>query len=931
MRDDLRRQILERLKQDYHFRKDQGEYLREGKCPDCGKRELWINAAKPWALRCGRMNKCGGEWQVKELYDDLFNDWSKNHPSTQNDPHAAARAYLSNARGLNITKLAGCFTQEIYQDWQSKATSATVRFAMPCTYGGEDGKPGYWERIIDRPQRFGKKKANMPKGWSYRGHVWHHPHSKLDDFAATNEIWFAEGIFDAASLGEAFEASGRNAMAASSLSTNNYPFEFLEALKKAAHNMQRPLPKLIFAFDVGPAGVSYTRKYVKRAREEGWTADAAQVRPDGEGSKSDWNDLLIAEKLSEEDVQEYLSNGAITIADSAAEKAFLLWKRSKRPEFHFTFTGRTFWARFSAEQINTKIEAVIESQGSEKAKNIDPEKLMEDAAREVVQVNEIANCIFRTLYFQRDDAIDDSSYYLRVDFPGKQDSVKANFPGNAMLKEGPFTDRLMSVAPGGIFDGSTSQLKSMMRIQNMGIRTVDALYYSGYSIDHSAWMFDDIAVSNGRAVPINEEDYFEIGKIGVKPAHALKEFRINPDAEDLDYSWWDDFQLAFGPRGTVALGYWFLSLFAEQIRGMQQSLGFLEMTGDAGTGKSTLLIFLWKLMGRYDGYEGFDPSTATAAAIARQLVKYGNLPTVMLEGDRSADQLHSRKFDWNELKKLYNGHSPRDRGVANAGVTTFAPRFRGSLVIAQNHPIRDADTPVLERIMALHFDKSGHSTDGKYAARRIESAEPENLSGWIIQMIRQEKDILKLFQDRYAQHEQRYLADPEVQNGRLAHNHAQLAAALDCLFKAMKDGPRPVMAKTELQAGQDMITTMVRERHGAISADHPIIAQFWENFDTLADRFPAENFLNQQGEHIPMNLHRNERMIAVHMPTFEARCADVRLSLPAPMLEIKKMLSQSKSRKFSKKGIVNCIDNKSRHCFVFDNPENQSTGGMSNV
>lgn len=926
----LRTKVIERLKRDYSFRRTGDDYLREGKCPSCKGKELWINAQHPWVLRCGRLNKCGQEWSIKDLYEDFFNNWSQEHPATEQNPNAAAKAYLADGRGLNTVKLADCFSQELYQDWNTRATSATVRFPIACSYPGyptdHDGKAGWWERLIDRPQRFGKKKANMPKGWSYRGHVWHNPKLAMDDVLTTKTIWLAEGIFDAQSLSEAFSREGMDAIAISTLSTNNYPFAFLDALKSAAKALDKPLPKLVFAFDVGPAGVNFTRKYVVRAREEGWLAGAAQVRPDGEGHKKDWNDLWIGGELTAGNLDLYVANGDITIAESASEKAYLLWRRSKRADFHFTFSGRTYWARFSAEAINTKITEYAEA-GEHSA--LTAEERLEEAAREVVEVVQIANCLFRTLYFQREEtsvADDNHTYYLRIDFPGIQDTVKANFSGAAVTGASEFKKRLASVGPGARFTGSNHQLDKIMEVQGINLRTVDALYFSGYSIDHSAWMFDELAVTAGRVIPINDDDFFEIGKVGVKPAMAQREFKINHDADERDYGWWDDFQLAFGPRGTVTLAYWFMSMFAEQIRSKQQSLPFLELSGDAGTGKSTLLIFLWKLLGRYDGYEGFDPSTATAAAIARQLVKYGNLPTVMLEGDRSAEQNHSRKFDWNELKKLYNGHSPRDRGVANAGVTTFAPRFRGSLVIAQNHSIRDADTPVLERIMALHFDKAGHSQDGKLAARRIEAAEPAAMSGWITHMIRQEQRILEYFWQRFDHHEQRFLADPEVQNGRLALNHAQLAAALDCLHQAMAIGDRKIIGAPALHEGHALITQMVRERHHAIAADHPIIAHFWENFDTLAERFDRGKYYGAEGAS-PMNLHRDDNLIAIHLPSFESRCADARLSLPAPMVEIKKLLPQSKSRKLLGRTNVNCIDGKVRHCWVFSlNITNQSKG-----
>ncbi len=808
-------------------------------------------------------------------------------------------------------KLSGAYSQELFRD-RAGQTSATVRFPIPCAYDGvapEGAKPGYWERLIDRPRRFGKRKANMPGGWSYRGHVWHHPSVTMQQLAGAEQIWIAEGIFDAAALQLAFDRDGLPWAAVSTLSTNNWPEHFLAALRVAAKAADAALPTIVFAFDVGAAGVTFARKYVERATEEGWTARAAQVRPDGEGDKRDWNDLWIADELSGDMLQAALENGDITTAESAKTKAYLLWKRSNRPTFDFTFGGRTFWASVSADQANAKIEEWAKNGDHE---DLDPHAKLELAARETISVSEIANCTFRALYFQRAEEIDQSSYYFRVDFPGRQASVKAEFSGNSVAGAGDFKKRIISVAPGAIFSGITPQLDRIMGRQMNGIQTVDALYFSGYSRDHGAWMFDELAVKDGRAVPINDDDYFDIGKVGVKPHVKSGEFVLpSPDA-DVDYGWWDDFQLAFGPRGTVVLAFFFMALFAEQIRAMHQSVGFLELSGEPGTGKSTLIMFLWKLMGRRNGYEGFDPSTATAAAIARELVKFGNLPTVMLEGDRRADS-HAKKFDWNELKKLYNGHSPRARGVANAGVTTFDPPFRGALLIEQNQPIREADQAVLERIMGLTFTKKGHTPEGQAAARRIENAGRDDIGGWMLAMIRQEKTILETFAARHAHWEGVYKVRPDVQNTRLAHNHAQLAAALDAMADAMRSGDRPVIAQSERAAAQELIERMCVERHTAVGADHPVIAHFWDIFDEIErhylDKTEATNF------------HRKHDLyIAVHLPTIERRAYELRLQLPVPMVELKKYLPLSKSRKFIGTKDVNCVDDKGRHCWVFTKP-----------
>src|SRR5690606_33234996 len=96
--------------------------------------------------------------------------------------------------------------------------------------------------------------------------------------------------------------------------------------------------------------------------------------------------------------------------------------------------------------------------------------------------------------------------------------------------------------------------------------------------------------------------------------------------------------------------FWLGSLFAEQIRANQKSFPFLEIVGEAGAGKSTLIEFLWKLCGRRD-YEGFDPSKATLAARARNFSQVSNLPVVLIESDRDQDQgAKQKQFDWDELK-----------------------------------------------------------------------------------------------------------------------------------------------------------------------------------------------------------------------------------------------------------------------------------------
>lgn len=165
MRDDLRHDVLQRIQSDYGLKlRKSTNYMRGGTCPKCNKKELYTRFDSPWQLICGRQEKCGHTLHVKEIYDDLFEDWSKRAPATDNAPTATARAYMEFARSFDMSLITGWFTQDTFFSSQHDAGSATVRFALE--------KGGYWERLIDRPARFGKMKARFKPGESYKGVWW---------------------------------------------------------------------------------------------------------------------------------------------------------------------------------------------------------------------------------------------------------------------------------------------------------------------------------------------------------------------------------------------------------------------------------------------------------------------------------------------------------------------------------------------------------------------------------------------------------------------------------------------------------------------------------------------------------------------------------------------------------------------------------------
>lgn len=165
MQHEIRDEILSRLKSDYAMKTSpDGKFLRYGKCPSCGKKELFAGTETPVTVQCGRENNCGYQESTRNLYPDLFVSVVKRSPPTPQNPKATADAYLSEVRGLDITRWHNCYDQETYQNFSTRHTSPTIRFAI---FNPDNNTQGYWERLIDPAKD--DSKAKIKTGFSIGG------------------------------------------------------------------------------------------------------------------------------------------------------------------------------------------------------------------------------------------------------------------------------------------------------------------------------------------------------------------------------------------------------------------------------------------------------------------------------------------------------------------------------------------------------------------------------------------------------------------------------------------------------------------------------------------------------------------------------------------------------------------------------------------
>lgn len=813
----IKQKIDDRLNAMFNFKRV-GEWYRQGVCPQCSKKELFTHAENPRIVKCGRLNKCGYEEHVKDICQDLFKDWSKEFPRTKESPTATADAYLSHARGFDVIALRGLYSQELFRNDLKfpDQVSATVRFAI-------DGET-YWERIIDRPERFGRQKANIIG--KITGKYW--TMHKADDLKNADEIWIVEGIFDAISLNMALKDTG--VIAVSCISSQNYPSDLLAQIDKKQ--------QIVWAFDNDQAGKKYALKFHQRAIEDGFNSSA--VLPT---AGNDWNDLFERDLLTDECLKKYRHYGALHIAENANDTALLIFNyhQQQLKQFYFTHQYKTYWFKLDAKEYDENLETQLQICDS----RADAEK---QALQQTAKIEQICNATLKALYFQRDVLTDTAHYFFQIH--SEQGMVQETFSPEQLTSKNNFTNRLLSVSAGAWWTGSEKQLQTIAQRETEHLKEVKTIDYMGYSKEHGTYVFASHAVHQGRIIDINEHDYYRAGKTDLKT--LAKSPTITLTHETFKGDWWQDFYKINGEKGLILLAWWTGSYFAEQIRAKHSSYPFMEFVGQAGAGKSSLIEFLWKLSGRNDRKEGINPNSSSMVAVHRTMAQLSNLPVVFIEGDRKTEKA-KQKFDWDELKDAFNGQNIRSRGVKTTGNETYEPPFRGAIMISQNDPIQ-ASEAILSRTLHIFVDTKGHNYKNKLIANRLYSIEPEIACQYMSHCLKQESKILETFWQKTTEIEKQY-HDMGITHTRIALCHAQISAMIDAIAEHVLQDKIDL---DEICDAKRLLEKMAQQRIHDLSADHIFVQQFFEVFEYLeANALPMFklNHYPDESRYIAINLN----------------------------------------------------------------------------
>lgn len=874
--DIYRLEVIDALERDTQLDfKDIGQtYLQKGVCPNCSHRTLYISRKQPFQLACNRLNECRFTEKTRERYSYLFENLSERFPRTELDPNATADAYLQRNRGFDISKMKGWYTQE-RRKLADGSWGDTVRFLL-CD--------GYWERIIDARAvaANGGDKAGIKWGMSYKGQGWVPPGQT---FEKNDRIYIVEGIFHAVAL----HLAGYKAIA--SISANNFPWEIIDANKGK-------LITWIIALDNDKAGRAVVPKYLasfRKTSEIGWVALGEPDR--------DWDDVYRDGQLDTAYMEEAEYQGRLFVAKSPVDKAYVMHTKRPRPFYLLEFGNCLYAARVNAGDLQRALDG--EERGSYK-----------DDFKKHASVDQVANCVPRFEYLERDAITGEQRYFFRFDFPNPRLNCTEPLPPSAITEPRGFTKALLERTPGGMFEGGERVLAMLKSEWLRNPSTVRTLPFIGYDESTKTYCYPTFGYHNGREIPVNEHGFLDVNGAGLKT--STRSYPIVRGG-DFDPSWFADYRVVFDLNGLAALAWWTGSLFAQQIRSVQASWAFLELTGERNAGKTTMIRYLWKLCGRRN-HEGVKPSGSGASAVGltRVMSSVSNLPVVLLESDKevidSMGRVTTVQYNWDDMKHLFDHEATlRVTGVKSNNSDTEELVFRGAVCIAQNTNVEGSDA-ILSRIVYLHMTTEHHRVELEPLADRFKTAEVEDVSGYLRAVLAQESAWLERYFAAYKHYYQRFQALPGVNLSRIVGCHAQVMAAAKATQTLFPDWSDRDLELLFQHLGQRAL-----EREQRCSSENKTASQFWQIYHFLNEDVVTIEDSNGRREEIreTLNHSADKNLIAINIEHFQQACRAAGQEVIAAAL-LRRGLPHSTTHKFLEyRKVRSRIEKRPLNCLVF--------------
>lgn len=900
-------EILDRLLNDRTLKfKDtkSAEYLRDGICPQCGGDGLWVYRESPWSLICAKMNNCGVITDIRNFYKDLFENFTERYPATTTDPNASARAFLE-YRGLNTGAMAGWYSQEQMR-LADGSTAQSIRFKI--------SDDCYWARLLNQ-EDIRRNKGNKAKiVGSFKGECWAPPRQDIND---RDTVWITEAIFKSCAL----SFLGKKTI--TGLSSNNLPIEFIK------RNAGRKITWVI-ALDNDHAGHRHAPEYKKLLQDMGEKVLVAYPR-----GKDDWDEAYRRrwkdkegnrhEYLTDEYFKKALWRGAYHSATTAVEKAFWLFVKTDHKYMVIEHNHRIWKSTIRDKKDDSAMEGykgryLNNSEVLYTTANENPELCIQEF-KSAYQTTAISNCLPKFLYAEINPQTEDKHYFFRVTFPGRQQQALTGLSSNDIDCPSNFKRSLLSKVTGALFNGVQADLNYLHLSwfdANEGPEEIRTIPFVGYDKFTGAYAFPDFGYYQGKMVKKNKDGYLAFGNLSLKSNLKLIEDNIYHRGNDhFDPAWYQDFYFVFEHQGLAALAFWTGSLFAEQIRQKQEGYTLLEISGDRETGKTTLTKLLWRLLG-VSRYEGVDPLKMNDRALARKFAQAGNIPLVMIEGDRNESKKRSM-FDYDWLKTTWEGGAIRGTGWKNHGLETSEDPFKGSVMVVQNLSIDGSDA-LLSRFVHLHMSAKGYNADVEKAIHRLRETDIDTMAAFRNRILCHEPELLKAYFQQYDSAHRKLIERVNREQikftPRVIQNHAQIMAWAHVLQPVFKGG----ITDMQLSHFERYLWGRCLDRQRRLQSEHPMLQQFWDYYDKL--NWKTVHHENGKTYNVEILNHLpGSGKIAVNLTDFDELCGEHKLQR-IDINELKQLFPNSVSRRYIEnkplRSKQNNMNGRTRRCWIFD-------------
>ncbi|MEY8251368.1 MAG: hypothetical protein RPR91_03205, partial [Colwellia sp.] len=525
------------------------------------------------------------------------------------------------------------------------------------------------------------------------------------------------------------------------------------------------------------------------------------------------------------------------------------------------------------------------------------------------------------LYAERNQLTRELSFFMRVDFSNGAPRVQEAMDKNAL--EGPkgFHKSLVGLAAGGAFYGSDKDFRFIYDtwfLNKKASEEVSTLNYMGYDKDFGGYVFDKYGFKNGQFIEVNDIGLLQYQDKKTKT--TLKDIEFVMTNQDAKLDWLTDAKEAFGINGLLTIGFWFGSYYSEQLRNRLGWFPFFEMSGPPGTGKSTIIEFLWKASGRAGRYEGINPTKYTQAARGKTMTKLSGLPIVMVEGDTMEAK---QAFDINEMKDAFNGGAIRGVGLPTGGSETIEPPFKCGFIVAQNAEV-DCEKAMISRFVHTHWTEAHFSDEGFELLKMFRAMSHADASQFLFTALKNEQKILADILSHYHVLFAEFKSNPQIKMVRIQEVHALICAcfyALDNLF-----GKQAIDLREDVKG---YLVARAINRQKRMTNDHPDIENFWSVYELIntkrekdQDRVYSPAYNDVQ----VLNHSMDEQLIAVNLNEVAARAEEKRHRLPL-VKELKRLLQHSTQYRFvGVKSVKSRITDKAKYCWVFEKPRKTGQG-----